>query len=306
VDHFDRAVWDQEIGYAARFGANTLRIWCDFVSFQRSEPHFLGAWNQALEIAQGHGLQIIVTLANRWVDPEWPFGGLDLTSVITGEPSSEYAHYLESFISAFRSDHRILMWDLCNEPFHPIWIKNPNHTGHQDPNVALELDALSELRARELDFWSSVATIVRSARPSQPITIGLHGVDAYNPVEVHDMVDVMSAHLYGGWSADQLAFRKVCDGFTQAANVRAKPALVTETFAGSKSNDKRCEIIRFCVQEFAARRLGWVGWQLMAGKMVASRWDRVDYSCEPGDEAVMYFIESDGTTRPRHDRVDWE
>ena len=78
IDRFDGDLWSREFGYAKRFDATALRIWCDFLSFlQRDEEHFIASWRRALELAEQHDLRLMVTLANRWTDPAWQFGQLD-------------------------------------------------------------------------------------------------------------------------------------------------------------------------------------------------------------------------------------
>jgi hypothetical protein len=119
IDDFDPTVWDREFGYSKRFEANALRIWCDFLSFQRDERHFLSAWEQALEIAVHHELRLMITMANRWVDPRWPYGQIDYAQVLTRRPSDEYRRYVTTFVRAFHDHLGVLMWDLCNEPFIP-------------------------------------------------------------------------------------------------------------------------------------------------------------------------------------------
>lgn len=56
-------------------------------------------------------------LFNRWVDTDYPVGELDLTTVMM-PLSGANREYLRSFLGEFRNDSRILMWDLCNEPFY--------------------------------------------------------------------------------------------------------------------------------------------------------------------------------------------
>jgi hypothetical protein len=300
IDDFDRDVWDREFGFAKRFGSNALRIWCDYLSFQKDERRFLAVWRDALELAERHGLRLMVTVSNRWTDGQWPYGQLDLASVIAGVPSPEYERYLTTFVSTFRDDARILMWDLCNEPFSRAWPPNRGPFPPSDGPFAEELARL------EMGFWEEAAAIVRSARPSQPITIGLHPLEPYYPAAVHELVDVISCHPYDGWWDGGAPFLAECDKWVGLANELGKPLVCSETCQGSRDDETRRELIGFCIRSLEERSVGWLAWQLMAGQVVSGRPDRVDTNnSRPGDEGPMYFVRQDGTTRPGHELADW-
>jgi len=291
IDHFNRNAWDREFGYCKRFKSNALRIWCDFLSFQRDEDHFLKSWEKGLELANKHDLKLMIGMTNRWIDSLYPYGEIELGTVLTGEPSAEYQRYLRTFVGTFKDSPQVLMWDLCNEPFFP-WKM-------QEERVR------SVLGEREMEFWRAASEVARSAQPSQPITIGIHSAHQWNPDAVYDVVDVVSCHPYGGWWDDAKGFKDALDYYIRIANKKGKPLICSETCQGSKSNETRTEIIRVSIRELEKRKIGWLAWQLMAGKIVTGRWDRTDKNCRPGDESVMYFVEKDGRTRPGHDERDW-
>jgi hypothetical protein len=291
MDRFDAATWDREFGYSKRFRANALRIWCDYLSFQKDEKHFLKSWETALTLAAKHGLRIMITPANRWVDARWPYGQVDLAVILGGKAPGEFQDYLRSFVGAFRDHPQVLMWDLCNEPF----------SYALDPQESKEL--LPMLKRQELQFWRSAADAVRAAKPSHPLTCGV--IPMNTPDEFHDLLDVLGCHPYGGWWDDADGFRRTCDYYVKLANRKRKPLLCSETCQGSKSNETRRKIIEVSLQELERRRIGWIAWQLMAGRIVSARWDRFDQNCKPGDEAIMYWVEKDGTTRPGHDEKEW-
>jgi hypothetical protein len=291
IDRFDAPTWDREFGYSKRFKSNALRIWCDFLSFQRDEDHFLKSWEKGLELAKKHGLRLMIGMSNRWVDALYPYGELELAMVLSGEPSAEYQRYLKTFIGAFKDSPQVLMWDLCNEPFQ-TW----------DPK---QEQIKSVLGAREMQFWRAAYETARAAKPSQPITIGIHGGHQWNPDAVYDVVDVISCHPYGGWWDDAKGFKDTLDFYIRIANTKGKPLIASETCQGSKNNETRTEIIRVSIRELEKRKIGWLAWQLMAGEIVTGRWDRTDHNCRPGDDSVMYFVEKDGRTRPGHEEKGW-
>jgi len=293
IDLFDEATWDREFSYSKRYRSNALRIWCDYLSYQRDASHFLKAWERALALAEKHDLRLMITTANRWVDARWQYGQVDLAVILRGV-SEEYKNYLRSFVGAFRQHPRVLMWDLCNEPF--FW------TGNRAEDVGMLRELL---KRRELEFWKVAVDTARSAQPSQPITVGIHGGHDRNPEEIYGLVDVISCHPYGGWWDNAKGFQETCDTYIRIANRLRKPLICSETCQGSKSNQTRTRIIETSIRELERRKIGWLAWQLMAGKIVTARWDRTDTNCRPGDESVMYWIEKDGSVRPGHEESAW-
>ncbi|MEW5978270.1 MAG: cellulase family glycosylhydrolase [Acidobacteriota bacterium] len=294
LELFDAGVWDREFGYSKQFHANALRIWCDYLSFQKDADRFLKSWEKALELAKKHDLKLMITTANRWVDALYPYGQIDLAVVLKGEPSAEYERYLKTFVGTFKDHPQVLMWDLCNEPF------SGTKSKEEDRGLFRSL-----LKRQEMNFWRAVSEVVRSAKPSQPITVGIHSNHDLNPDEIHDIVDVISCHPYHGWWDGAQRFRDTCDYYIRVANRQKKPLICSETCSGSKSAETRNEIIRVSLGELEKRKIGWLAWQLMAGKAVSTRWDRTDQNCRPGDVAVMYWVEQDGKPRPGHEEKAW-
>lgn len=294
IDLFDAKVWDREFGYSKRFHSNALRIWCNYLSFQRDQDHFLKSWETALDLAKKHGLKLMITTDNRWVDALYPYGQLDFAIVLKGELSAEYERYLKTFIGTFKDNPNILMWDLCNEPFSGI--KNKE----EDRGLLRSL-----LKSQEMNFWRAASEVARSAKPSQPITVGIHSGHDGNPDGIHDIVDVISCHPYSGWWDDAKGFRDTCDYYVRTANRQKKPLICSETCQGSKSSETRTKIIQVSIGELEKRKIGWLAWQLMGGKAVSTRADRTDQNCRPGDVAIMYWVEKDGSTRAGHEEKDW-
>ena len=100
---------------------------------------------------------------------------------------------------------------------------------------------------------------------------------------------------------DAKGFKDTLDFYIRIANTKGKPLIASETCQGSKKNETRTEIVRVSLRELEKLKIGWLAWQLMAGKIVTGRRDRTDRDCRPGDDSVMYFVEKDGRTRPGHE-----
>jgi hypothetical protein len=126
-----------------------------------------------------------------------------------------------------------------------------------------------------------------------------------DPREAHELCDVMSFHPYPGWWNGGELFAESLEPFIELANQLHKPLICTETCQGSLSNETRRQIIEVSLRTLEQHQIGWLAFQLMAGKSVTARWDRRDRNCRPGDESVMYWVERDGSTRPCHDVSQW-
>ena len=291
IDRFEPETWDREFGYATRFGTNTIRIWLDHQSWYRNPQHVVESVGRILDIGERHGIRLLPTLANRWVSGRYPFGGVDLYTVLRPSMADEYREYVAGLVGAFRDDERVLMWDLCNEPF-----SFPPGT---------EGAFKQELKEREMGFWRDAFAAARSASPSQPPTIGLLE-EAHNyPVEIHSLVDVISCHPYQHWDNGGAGFLATCDAYVGLANRAGKPLLASEACQGSLDDVVRRGIVEFCLGALEERGIGWLAWQLMEGLMQTARRDRPDPNCRPGDGGVHFFVQRDGTTRPHHEESAW-
>jgi len=288
MDSFNEQTWDREFGYACELNANSLRIWVSSVSFHRNPKRFISSFQTVLALAEKRGLSILPTLYNRWVDTLYPFGQLDLAHVIAPQPpGNEHVKYVTQMVSAFRSDRRILMWDLCNEPY---CFDNIEEGNFKD-----------ELKCRETVFWKMVISAARDAQPSQPLTMGTCGAVDHNAMEVYDLEDVISMHPYAGWWNDD--YEKEVDTHIKFANEKGKPLICTETCQGSLDDAVRQECITRSLGILKRKGIGWYAWQLCAGEMVSSRRDRTDANAKPGDRGYMCFVLEDGTVRPGHSIV---
>ena len=141
-----------EVAQAALLGDNVLRIlvpygdsygWNDAKSGQ-VKPDYLNELRQMLQIAASFKMKVILTLFDFYGD--FPADG-------TADTAANQT-YLQTIVSAFAGDDRVLAWDLHNEPDnYPIW-----KTANQ--------------REAVLDWLVRMRQIVRSADANHLITIG--------------------------------------------------------------------------------------------------------------------------------------
>ncbi|WP_135549369.1 glycoside hydrolase 5 family protein [Paenibacillus cymbidii] len=288
MDQFQFAVWEREFAYAEALGANSLRIWFSSVSFHRNEGRFLKQAESIVGLAAKYRLTLVPTLYNRWTDVNYPFGQMDLGEVLRDEISDQHAVYITQFMSSFRHDPTILMWDLCNEPFY-----YPKFAG-----VEAMLPAFYK---QEQQFWLHCTAIAKSVQAAQPITFGLLGSPSPYLEELYRAMDVISFHPYPGW--EEGMYGDVVESFVVLANRLGKPLLCNETLQGSLDDEVRRSCIESSLQVLQSYRIGWYAWQLCAGEMVSARRDRTDRNARPGDRGYMPFVLEDGSVRPGHDII---
>ena len=289
MDNFDENVWDREFAYAEKLCANSLRVWVSMFSFMREPILFLRRFETILSLAEKHSVSIMPVLFNRWVDRNYPFGSTNLVEMLN--PLNEsHKKYIFDFLSAFHDDKRILMWDLCNEPY--CYYNAPSNHVPELPEI---------INAIETRFWTDALALAREAGPSQPLTIGFSGPVGNTPECMHRAVDVMSFHPYEGW--DGAGYAQFTDEFIAAANRFDKPLICTETCQGSLDDRVRAKCIESCVSVLSDRQTGWYVFQLMGGEMVSARPDRTDENCLPGDRGYFPFVNRDGTVRIGHEIV---
>lgn len=288
MDHFDDAVIARELGWAHEVGFNSVRMWFSDTSYTRDPGAFLKNMDRILEILATYDMTLMPTLFNRWVDPRFYFGQLDLM-VAMGEVYDTKVKYITDVVGAFKHDPRIIMWDMCNEPFSYGWI--------HDCNEAL----VQQLYPREIRFWKTCIQVFRSVNASQPLTMGFVDPIPECIDEVCRLCDVLSCHVYRGWTDGTLPER--VDVAIDYANQLGKPLINTETCQGSLDDATRSFCIDRTLEVMQRAELGFYVWQLCTGEMVSARRDRTDPNCAPGDQAYMSFLTRDGRLRAGHEIV---
>ena len=228
MDRFDLEIVKRELKGAQNLGASCVRVWVSNVSWQRSAPRFLSDFRALLSAAESYGILVMPVLFNRWVDTDYPVGELDLTTVMM-PLSGANREYLRSFLGEFRNDSRILMWDLCNEPFYYALLP-------------LEESAIQEIKRLEIRYWQECLAEIRRISPSQPVTMGFAGPADQALEELYRSLDVISFHPYAEYWDE--GFLQFTDAYIDVANRLEKPLLCTETCQGSLNDQVRGEIVR--------------------------------------------------------------
>jgi hypothetical protein len=189
AETFDAATIDKELGWAQSIGFNTMRVFLHSLVWKGDAPGFKSRINQYLGIAEKHGIKTIFVFfddcwnkeprAGKQPDPKpgihnsgWMQDpGQTASYDSTGWPVLQ--QYVTDVMTTFKTDKRILLWDLYNEP---------GNSGKRDSSYNLVTKVFQ---------WA------RAVNPEQPISIGLWAWDfeKLNAVQLNNS-DVITYHNY--------------------------------------------------------------------------------------------------------------
>ncbi|WP_200836636.1 sulfatase-like hydrolase/transferase [Roseiconus lacunae] len=237
ADTFDPETIDRELGWAADIGMNTMRVFLHDIPWKTDSQEFFNRVDRYLEIADKHGIRtMFVFFDGVWhpypkagPQPE-PTPGVHNSGWVQSpgrdilqDPSKQDAlkPYVQSVLTRYKNDHRVLVWDLFNEP------DNPNFNAYGGGGAKIELDQPEKtkfaLRLVEKSFaWA------REVDPSQPLTVGVwRGDYLTHPTEYQraclENSDVISFHSY----EPETKTRQLIEGLAQFG----RPMLCTEYMA---------------------------------------------------------------------------
>lgn len=176
ADTFDLPAIDQEFGWAADIGMNTMRVFLHDLLWQQDAPGLLRRMEQFLKVADKHGIKILFVFFDGVWDPH-PYTGKQRpprpfvhNSGWVQSPGREILRdparldalkpYVQGVLKHFKNDTRIFGWDLFNEP------DNPNRDAYGMLELPNKHDAALVLLEKTYD-WA------REANPSQPLTAGI-------------------------------------------------------------------------------------------------------------------------------------
>ena len=150
--------------------------------WQQEQDLFIDRIDEFLGIADSHDIRVMLVLFDGVWNPN-PIAGPQPEPIpgvhnsqwvqspgveLLGDPSrhAELEAYVQALFSRFRSDHRILAWDLFNEP------NNPNTISYH----ATDLDA-SVKSDRALELMRATTDWALAENPEQPLTSGVWNGD---------------------------------------------------------------------------------------------------------------------------------
>jgi hypothetical protein len=246
AETFDPSTIDRELGWAEQIGFNTMRVFLHSVAWKQDPDGFKKRMDQFLSIADKHHIQaLIVFFDDCWnkvpvsgKQPD-PKPGVHNSGWVQdpGQPASndttlfpELEKYVKDVMTSFRTDKRILLWDLYNEP---------GNSGKRDSSLPL---------LKKLVQWA------REINPDQPISIGLWAWDfeKLNAFQIQNS-DVITYHDY----EDPQWHRRVIE----LLKANGKPLICTEYMARTR-NSRFSNILPLLKQ----KNVGAINWGFVSGK----------------------------------------
>ena len=180
---------DKEFQLAENIGFNTMRVFLHSIVWKEDAAGFKKRMDQFLAIAEKHHIKpMFVFFDDCWnkeghpgKQPE-PKVGIHNSGWVQdpGQPASEdtsnfpeLQKYVTDILTTFKSDKRILAWDLYNEP---------GNSGKEN---------------KSLPLLKAVFKWAQAVRPDQPLTVGLWKWDLedLNKVQIANS-DIISYHDY--------------------------------------------------------------------------------------------------------------
>ncbi len=204
VGTFDARRIDAELAFARLIGFNTVRVFLHDLLWAQDPRGFLGRLAQFVAIAAGHGIKPLFVLFDSCWNPQprpgpqpAPTPGVHNSGWVQSPGAAHLADpgytavlhdYVVGVLSQFRSDDRVLGWDLWNEPDNPARV----YRAVENPNKLQLVAALLP----QVFGWA------RQVNPVQPLTSGVwqgswgSGRSAISGIQL-DNSDVITFHSYG-------------------------------------------------------------------------------------------------------------
>lgn len=276
AETFDPTTIDRELGWAENIGFNTMRVFLHSVAWKQDPVGFKKRVDQFLSIADKHHIQpLFVFFDDCWnkvphagKQPE-PKPGIHNSGWVQdpGQPASndttifpELEKYVKDVLTTFKTDKRILLWDLYNEP---------GNSGKGDST---------------LNLLSHVVHWAREVNPEQPISIGLWAWD-FEKLNAYQIAnsDVITYHDY----EEPQWHRRVIE----LLKTNGKPLICTEYMARIR-NSRFSNILPLLKKE----NVGAINWGFVSGKSnTIYAWDT---PIPDGSEPIEWFhdiFRKDGT-----------
>jgi hypothetical protein len=205
ADSFDPATIDKELGYAQSIGMNTMRVFLHNMLWENDPEGLKKRMDQFLAIAAKHKIRPLFVLFDSCWDPNPkagpqrpPIPGVHNSGWVQAPGAArlkdvaQYGKleaYVKDVVGHFAGDHRILGWDVWNEP-------NNEGGGNYAPTP--------DKKAFVAKLLPQVFAWARSANPTQPLTSGVWTGDHWDDQATLDAVektqigqsDVLSFHDY--------------------------------------------------------------------------------------------------------------
>lgn len=267
---FDMPTIERELGWAAKVGFNAIRVNLPFLGWQHDRDGLLHRLDRLMGAASHYGLSTVPCLFDDCgfggEEPVWgsqpdPIPGIHNSRAVASPGRSAVLNtdlgptletYVRDVISTYRTDPRILFWDLYNEPGNRM---DFDKTEYSQFDAGLEKHALS--------LMESSFVVARDIGPEAPLSVAawttpLPDSDAHpyqteidRSALLHS--DIITFHAY--WN------RKRVTQFIEYLEVLDRPIICTEWMA--RQIDSR---ISDQLELFHDRNVGCFQWGLVKGR----------------------------------------
>ncbi|KAJ3196832.1 hypothetical protein HK101_007552 [Irineochytrium annulatum] len=271
-----------EISWARHLGMNTMRIFLHDLLFLNNPSHMLESLDAVLNVTASNGIRpIIVFFDSCWrpnatAGPQLPpiphthnsrwVQSPNASTLVDAKQHARLREYVTTVIAAHKEDHRVLMWDLWNEP---------NNQLHDNRGFREAHDKL-----RHVDnLLPQVFQWARQVNPMQPLTTSVwREADLGETLTVRQtlgLVDVVTFHTY----MRETEFAVFAGALSRLT--RGRPLICTEWLARPEGSTV------MTILPLAKRlKIGAVNWGLVNGRSQTNypwdSWERKVYRGGPG------------------------
>lgn len=269
-DSFDASTIERELGWAAEIGFNAFRINLPFLIWDHDRDGLIERFDWTIGLARRLGIDAVPCLFD-----DCGFGGDEpvygpqpdpipgvhnsravaspgRAQVMKADARPKLEAYVRDVVRTFRTDQRILLWDLYNEPGNRMIFRSGGY--------ALYDDALGP---HSRDLMEAAFRWSRDEAPEQPLTVAawttpLAGTDL-PPYQTDidqsaiGLSDIVSFHAY--WATEHVA------RFIDHLARHDRPVICTEWMA--RATDSR---IQDQLDLFHDRKVGCFQWGFVKGR----------------------------------------
>jgi len=244
---FDIATIDKELGWAAELGFNIMRVFLSSEVWKKDPQGFKNRIDQYLSVSNKYGIKTMFVIFDDCWNEETVAGkqpapnpGIHNSGWVQDPACSLRADtvklfpvlekYVKDVIGTFKNDHRILLWDLYNEP------GNSNH------GITV------------LPLLKNVFRWARQVNPSQPVSAGIwsFGANELNTFQVENS-DVITYHSYADEREHQL--------WINFLRIQGRPMICTEYMARRNNS-----LFRNIMPLLKRNNIGAINWGFVSGK----------------------------------------
>lgn len=269
-DTFDRATIERELGWASDIGFNAFRINLHYLVWKHDRDGLLERFDWIMDVARRLDIDTVPCLFDDCgfggAEPVYgpqpdPVPGVHNSRAVASPGRARlldhrerggFEQYTRDLIRSFRTDRRILFWDLYNEPGNRMIFETTGSRVYE-PDIS---DASLDLMRSSFDWC-------RSESPSQPATVAAwstptpgSGDEPYQTSidrAALEQSDIVTFHAY--W--DTIHVRRFIDHLAR----HGRPVICTEWMArsvGSRIADQ--------LDLFKQRGVGCFQWGLVQGR----------------------------------------